>query len=111
MQSSHLNLQPRWQRREHKKVKAAHGRTAKAVIRMAPAPARGEFDPWPPAPRYQERLASACEALVAVYMSRHHEEGFARLLKGRHEGPLDHAIVRCQRAVRIRRMVQQDEDA
>src|SRR2546422_5219037 len=101
MQSAHLNLQSCRRRRESEEVKAAQGRATKAIIRMATAPTRSEFDPWSTPPRHHEALASACETFVTMHMPRHHEQGFTRLHKGRHKDALDHAIVWCKGAVRI----------
>jgi len=111
LQSSHLYLKPRRQRREEEKVKAAEGWPIEAIVEVAPPPVRVDLAPCSAAPSHQERLRDAGEALVAMHMSRNHGQGFTGLHKGRYEGALDCKIVRDQDTVGIRRVVQQDEDA
>jgi len=93
LESSHLDLQPRRQRREEEKVKAAAGRSIEAIVEVAPPPVRVELAPGAAAPCHQERLRGTGEALVAMHMSRNHRQRFTGLHKGRHKGALYGEIV------------------
>ena len=86
LESSHLDLKPRRQRREEEKVKAAEGWPIEAIVEVAPPPVRVDLAPCSAAPSYQERLLGAGEALVAMHMSRNHGHGFTGLQKERHKG-------------------------
>src|SRR5689334_6404913 len=111
LESLHLDLKARRQRREEEKVETTQGWSIEAIVEMATPPIRVDLAPCSATPSYQERLLSEGEALVAMHVSRNHRQGFTGLHKGRHKGALDCEIVRDQGAIGIRRMVQQDEDA
>ena len=105
LESSHLDLKPRRQRREEEKVKTAEGWPIEAIVEVAPPPVRVDLAPCSAAPSYQERLLGAGEALVTMHMSRNHGHGFTGLQKERHKGALDCEIVRYQGTIGIRGMV------
>ena len=93
LQSSHLYLKPRRQRREEEKVKAAEGRPIEAIVEVAPPPVCVDLAPCAAPTSHQERLRGAGEALVTMHMSRYHGQGFSGLHKRRYKGALDCEII------------------